>query len=275
MKIGLTATIKSIDAGFDIWCSHHLRFFDYLLIWIDDVATIEEGIPRTDSRVRIFPGSQKEGSSVRSRLMPRQQINTNTALRQCPKLGIEWLCHLDSDELLYARSREELESVVIPGLGHVTFINHEVWPVWEAKDPFVECHAFKLNGRYPFHFYRNGKSMVRCGARVSANGPHSFIGYEGAAAHCNTLPVLHYTCATYRTWLNKYANLGTFNDLWWDNPELPITLDFHLRSRDIYKLCIEQASFTEAEVFFRSLMLSDKLRRDLENQARIGYFYPL
>ena len=276
MQIALTATVKLLDSTFPYWCSHHLRFFDTIFLWMDEADELDSPFLPHNPRIVVHLGSQDVSRSVHGRFMLRQDANSNSALKLCLERNIEWLCHLDSDELLYAPSREQLLAELIAECGQIRFINHEVWPIWEADNPFLSCSVFKVNGRNPFfHFYGNGKSAVRCGPEVWARGAHQFIGFSGSTKTSQSSVVLHYACATYKVWLKKYANLGDFPSYWWDDVKSPIRLGFHLASRDVYLRCVEKNSFVEAEAFFLEKTLNEDAIPLLKNVGSIAIYHPI
>jgi len=207
--------------------------------------------------------------------MFRQDENANQAINICNKEGIEWLIHLDIDELLYPANRQVLVSNLAEPNGHVTMPNHEVCPQWHSDNPFRRCNYFKLNGKLQFNLYANGKTAVRCRPAVFVRDAHSFAGYIGKRVISSDMVILHYACATYDRWLTKYATLGDFPDFWWDNPQNRITLPFHLKSRDIYKQCLNDGSFQSAVDFWRSQVLSSNQLDQLVLKGKVGWYAPI
>ena len=272
----LTSTLKLqlLDSAFTTWCDYHLDLFDSIFLWLDDLGDIDSPfIPKND-RLVVQLGSQSQKLSRHGTMMQRQDENAARALELCTEKGITWLCHLDSDELLFVPSRRLLLKLWESDLGCVVFPNHEVCPVWEASNPFRECHCFKLNGRCGFNFYANGKSAVRCGPGVQVSDAHGFNGYSGKRALCWTTPILHYSCATFDWWLRKYANLGSFPNYFWDDSRHPINVPFHTASRDIYQRCLSDGDLSRAREFFIRHVIDDNERQRLLEQGKIGRFAP-
>jgi hypothetical protein len=276
MQLALTTMVRNLDATFSLWCTHHLRLFDTILLWIDDPAELASPFLPSDPRILIQLGDQDTSRSSHGSFMLRQDANTNRALELCRARSIDWLCHLDADELLHAPSREDLLAELTPECGQIRFVNHEVWPVWEAANPFTDCTVFKVNGHNPFfHFYNNGKSAVRCTPGVSARGAHKFVHAVGQEKVSTSTVVLHYACATYAIWLNKYAHLGDFPSFWWDDPKNPIPKGFHLESRDVYQRCASTGDFAEAEAFFRATTLREDAIPFLKTAGLIATYQPI
>jgi Glycosyl transferase family 2 len=271
--------VKQLDAGFPVWCRYHLPLVDYIFIWIDDPAELEtQYIPRHD-RLIVGLGCQDHKESVHGTLMHRQDRNTEQALLLCQSMHIDWLLHIDADELLYARNKNALsklwQSLCSSDIGQVTFLNHEVCPVWECGNVFQDCTYFKLNGQHRFNFYNNGKSAVRCGPGVSVISAHGFRGFTGKHVWCRNAFVLHYACATFEYWRRKYDNLKEFPDGWWDNLSRPIEFPFHLQSRDVYCQCLKKGDLSNAYEFFATQVLSEGELARLVAQGKVGRFTPL
>ncbi len=273
----LTSTIKGIDYTFRTWCYHHLTLFDRIVLWIDEPSELSSAQIPTDPRITVLLGSQIASGSLHGRFMIRQDLNCNTAISMGRSNSVPtWLCHLDSDELLYVESRDAFRSLFATERGQIRFRNHEVCPHFQASNPFLECSLFKLNGRYPFNFYSNGKSCVRCDPHTSANGAHVFSGYEGSSYSCeNEAVVLHYACATFSLWWKKYAALGDFPDFWCDDQRYPIGLPFHLASRDIVGRCITDNDLALGEEFFLSSLLSKAAVRHGADLGTLKHFHPV
>lgn len=269
MRLALVSTVKSLTSTFLSWCDYHLKIFDKLFIWIDDPMELGSPFVPADPRIEIALGAQIRSGSIHGDLMYRQDANASATVKICLASGIEWLCHLDSDELLFTSSREQLEQEFEPDCGQVRFSNHEAWPVWESDNFFLECLTFKRNGKHAFNFYANGKAAVRCSSAVQALDAHRFTGFSGRSRWSSRFCVLHYPCATFKLWCEKYRTLGPFPDFWWDDRHLPIKLPFHLISRDLYAACLRMGDFSEAEQFFRRQLLTAAQRDALLRQEQI------
>jgi hypothetical protein len=244
-------------------------------VWLDDPDEAGVCIIPSDDRISINPGSQYGHGSTHARMMHRQQINANRTIDLCCSAGIEWMFHIDSDELIMNCTGISRDQMLATGVGQLRCVNHEIWPVWNADNPFRECHLFKLNGRMVFNSYINGKSAVRVSRSVTATGAHRFQGFEGKSCAANDIVILHYGCATYEIWRKKYERLGWFPDCWWDDPRHPILLPFHLKSRDLLSNCSKSGDFTAAERFWRAQVAPQFLRDQYVLQGRAARFFPI
>lgn len=274
-RVAITTMARNIDHTFRDWCSYHLQAVDRIFVWLDDPGEARSPHLPVDNRVQVRIGSQHRQGSIHGDFMIRQDQNTERSLSLGLKERLDWLIHLDIDELLYPACRETLCRNLPPSAGHVTLLNHEVCPHWHCDNPFRECNYFKLNGRARFNLYTNGKAAVRCRRGVYARDAHSFGGYTGDAVTAPDVVILHYACPSYERWLAKYTALGDYPDFWWDNPEYRIDISFHLQSRDIYKRCLHEGNFQPAIDFWSEQVATPEQLERLRREGTISWFAPM
>jgi len=276
VSVAITTTARNFDVSFVDWCAYHLKVVDRIFLWLDDPDESCSCLIPFDDRIQIEIGSQCNRGSVQGNLLFRQNDNTYRAINLCNKQGIDWLIHIDTDELFYPPNRQTLDGNLAEPNGHVTMVNHEVCPQWHADNPFRQCNYFKLSGgKLPFNFYGNGKSAVRCRPGVFSWGAHDFYGPVGRRVISPDMVILHYACASYDGWFAKYAHLGDFPDCWYDDPQVPITLPFHLKSRDIYKQCLIEGNFQSAVDFWMEQVLSPSELNQLLLDGEVGWYAPI
>lgn len=273
--VAITTMARNLDHTFRDWCFYHLQAVDRIFVWLDDPGEAHSTHLPKDDRVQIRIGSQHRQGSVHGDFMIRQDQNTESSLGLCLKDGLEWLIHMDIDELLYPADHATLRRNLPASAGHVTLLNHEVCPLWQCKNPFRDSNYFKLNGRSRFNLYTNGKSAVRCQPRVYPRDAHAFGGYTGDAVTALDVAILHYACPSYDRWLAKYAALGDFPDYWWDNREHRITISFHMQSRDIYKQCRQKGNFQPAIDFWSGQVMTPEQLAQLRREGTVSWFDPM
>lgn len=263
MKIAISTTVKNLDPSFNTWVQHHLTLVDQLFVFCDAHAELQLPFLPRGTNIQYFAGSQTQVyDSPIDNNMVRQDENIRQTVQACMDMGIEWLIHIDMDEILYA-TRLELEVIFSnPNVGHVVFTNHEALPIWSSNNVFEDCRYFKVNGQHakwdftPWYFlaYVNGKSAGRVNPNLHSIGPHQFGGYQGECLKSLPKPfLLHYPNCTFDLWKKKYENLGVFSDFWFSDPKQPNTITFYMASRDVYQRCASTGDFTEAETFFQRL----------------------
>jgi hypothetical protein len=274
-RVAVSTTARHLDHTFSDWCFYHLHLVDCIYLWLDDPAEISSPHLPRHTRIHAAPGAQFLHGSVHGNMMHRQDANANRALELCLQEKVDWLIHLDSDELLYPPDRAVLHRALAPPNGQVTFLNHEVCPHWSCVNPFRECHHFKLNGQAAFNLYCNGKTAVRVAPGVSVLDAHSFTGFRGPSVTAAGVFILHYACPSYDRWLAKYTALGDFPDYWWDDPRHRIRCSFHLASRDTCKSCRAEGSFDRARLFWTYQILTPPDLNRLQRDGKIGWFAPV
>lgn len=138
-------------------------------------------------------------------VMDRQMLNAAVAIEMGVADGVDWLLHIDQDELFYAAELFEGQSLTglferlsAEHIQHVNFANLEAIPESaDVADPFREVTLFKRNPRsmdgmalsaeqqaiinplsqmppHFFHNYVNGKSAARVSADLLPDGVHDF-----------------------------------------------------------------------------------------------------
>ena len=132
----------------------------------------------------------------------RQALNVEVAIELALKKGIDWLLHIDVDELFYSPTtpvKEHFRLLADKGISRISYLNYEAIPESpDIRDPFKEVTLFKRNQlalpnarisaeqqylidlcphlpnpRF-FFFYGNGKSAARLVKGLLPTGPHGF-----------------------------------------------------------------------------------------------------
>ncbi|CAD7701194.1 unnamed protein product [Ostreobium quekettii] len=160
-------------------------------------------------------------------LFVMQSLNMEVAIQQAMEDGVDWIFHLDTDELLYpggtgSFSIQEYMDSLDDDIDSVVFPNYEgLAERDDVTDPFTEVTLFKRNFAHvnsdeyfkkysivargnPNYFttYGNGKSAGRIQPHLRSNGAHRWYIYGKKPKEItSTEPtVLHYV-------YNKYADL--------------------------------------------------------------------
>ena len=135
-------------------------------------------------------------------LMARQERQVRRAVSECRALGIDWLFHVDDDELLHF---EEPFSSIVKDLapspvGCVVLTNIEAVPTaLECECVFENITSFTSQKMLA---YRNGKSAGRC-ATSNWHGPHRFTG-SYVVVPTSRACLLHFESCLYEGWRNKF-----------------------------------------------------------------------
>ena len=135
-------------------------------------------------------------------LMERQERHVLRSTQLAKQRGLDWLFHIDDDELLhFAVPMQTLVASAPPGTTCLTLINAEAMPTAEAAAcVFEEIDAFTLHRMVA---YRNGKAAGAVQADARFSGPHRFTGPCWVAPVTKAC-VLHFESCTYAAWRDKF-----------------------------------------------------------------------
>jgi len=200
-----------------LWLKYHRnmgirRFF----IRLEDSPSWEEYLKDMPDIVLEIGKSDNSGNNY-STLIERQVEFVNKTLKSAKNMGdIEWLVHIDADELLHG------DISVLANLPSqfktVKFENAEAIFDKTKQDTCFSAKEFLRCGKNaPCKSYINGKPAGRIhSAGVSLAGPHDFayndkIDGEGEFQYkmpFDTLHILHFEGCTFGAWVEKYFHLS-------------------------------------------------------------------
>jgi len=252
-RLAIVTTVLNPDPSFPVWLEYHLRRVDHILLFLDDpskAAVFEELVG--DKPVVLFNGSTTQPDMTpESRLIWRQDENNDMAIQYAQANHIDWLLHLDVDELFYDQHNSTWQTM--PDVGMVRFYNVEaVFLPYEIDNYFDDCRLFKPDeGDLPYSAYVYGKSAVRVSPNVRSDGPHEFAGFEGNSVMVHNPLILHYPTPTYQRWVAKFEHYGNFADYWFNNPDIPF-MSFMTESRDVIRTAFMTGDWEQAREYYIS-----------------------
>lgn len=168
-------------------------------------------------------------------LFVKQSLNMEMAIVMARDDGMDWILHLDTDELIHPAGAREysLRQLLLDVPGNVDMV---IFPNYESsverddvKDPFSEVSMFKRNydhlpkdtyfGMYkestrgnPNYFltYGNGKSVARIQDHLRPNGAHRWHNYMKTPNEIKLeeAAVLHYTYAKFSDLTSRRDRCG-------------------------------------------------------------------
>jgi hypothetical protein len=306
-KAAIVTTLRDAGAMLDSFIRWHLETgFVRLYLFFDDpndpdlqrlkdhpgiTAIAHDAALR--QRWTALPDYSAMQPHLDSEVMARQVLNAGIALELARRDGMDWLLHIDSDELFYSPLDPVSRHFAgLEGFDVISYANFEAVPeVDDIADPFRAVDLFKvapslnpgphtpegeallratpqLPAGFHFHFYDNGKSALRVGAQgARPEGVHRFVTARGAAgqAPAPAAYVLHYACCGFEAFWGKYRRLGGFPDHWFDAQDIRATIGpLHLDARDI----VASGDREAALAFYRQrIAIKDRARAE----ALIGH----
>jgi hypothetical protein len=261
-RAAIVTTLRDASATIDSFIAYHRAVgFERLFLVFDDPADLDlerevklpgvTAIPH-DAALRdgwrTLSSYAEQAAFVDREVMSRQILNAELAIGLARDAGMDWLLHIDADELFHAPAGqplgEHLDDLARRGFEMVCYPNHEAIPEPGAgADFFRDVTLFRRSARrvaagrdpLPFHFYTNGKSAVRLAIPgIRARGVHGFTADDGlAVTTAFEHAILHYACCGFDAFWQKYARLGAFGDAWWGTTDIAAAIGtFHLECRD-------------------------------------------
>ncbi|MFS8856216.1 glycosyltransferase family 2 protein, partial [Synechococcus sp. H55.2] len=268
-RVCIVTTVRDPGVCLESFIRYHLAIgIAHIYIFFDDPEDPAAQIALRFSDVTAIPNDEalqvqqalgnilyaKYGPHVGYEVMARQILNVETAIQLALDQGMDWIIHIDGDELFYLGEAltldwfDQLDNDIL----QVRFLNYEAAPEkFEIEDYFREVTLFKRNpavldpdfyakfqstsGKSQYFLaYQNGKSAARVYPSILPNSVHSFDIPEEHTLVTSSPTVLHYLNCGFQNYYKKYAQLGNFPDYWWRSKSNLIRVPFHLRSRDAY-----------------------------------------
>lgn len=209
----------------------------------------------------------------------RQILNAELGVRRAKELGMDWIAHLDTDELLFQGAGaliDHFKAAERAEASQLVFLNHEAVPEREEiGDYFKEVTLFKANLEttrdrrlaLPFIAYKTGKAAARLDRDPVPWGVHRFSSRRGntRSLRSKACTILHYPSCGFSRYAAKYETLGAFEDKYFDRAPIP---RFYLEARDL----ILTGRNDEARTLYQErVMLSGCTTENKQRLLEAGY----
>src|SRR5262245_29586539 len=255
-RAAIVTTLTDAELVIDSFIAYHLAIgFDHLFLFFDDPADPSfhnaanypavTAIKHDDSlrhawqQSRLYAEDETTRRFVDKEVMARQELNVGIAVNLALEMNIDWLLHVDIDELFYLPSQNvkaHFKSLTDRNIGRVTYLNYEAVPERLYIDNYLkEVTLFKkapraLSGgsfskaqiellnsmpELPanfFLYYGNGKQAGRVTEKLLPLGVHAFRPSSLEEEVSTDAVILHYPCCGFDHFWRKYKTLGKFSD---------------------------------------------------------------
>lgn len=235
-------------------------------------------------------------------VMARQMLNMEVGCQMAREEGINWILHIDVDELFYSPHQsvsEHFADLTKRDIAYCQYMNYEGIPEKVLmEDFFKEVTLFRKNmsdfsllqhiryrarwqGRF-FHYYQNGKMAAKI-CKIVGPGIHSFAldrsvkmnlwttiqmtshkfgSWLGIGGPLKKPVILHYPVCGFEHFWNKYITLGDFDGKWFGRYDV---LPFHkAASCAVAQMDVEQArDFYEKKVMMDEESIASLLKGGL------------
>ena len=251
-KIAIVTTVRN-PHSFNDWLNYHFRFGIYkIYVVFDDPNENTSQYNNYGNKLEIILNDNnwkrnlkkckqynEHKNDFENEVMSRQILNAEFVLKIAKNNMIDWLIHIDADEILYSSKFNNI-SQSFSNLNNLTNVvklnNYELAPLDSNTQNCFRTHTYfktKKAGTL-FKAYFNGKGACKVSSDAYPFGVHDFKvdNYEmKEIINENDLVILHYVNCSFKEWINKYKILGNFSDKWWNRRFIP--LKFHKESRDV------------------------------------------
>lgn len=220
-RAGIVTTVKDFAALADSWCAYHLSVgFDHLFIYFDDAAEMARLnlLARFSSdRITCIPHDDRLRTAWKrlprtaealiahasEEVQTRQQLNARHAMGLAVCMGLDWLLHIDADELFHpgacGDAASHFRQLAADGVETFCYMNYEAVPeAHGVRNPFGELSLFKRcieavkrtpasieavnvwlarspDGGSYFYYYDNGKAAVRVHPEATTLSVHEWL----------------------------------------------------------------------------------------------------
>lgn len=255
MKAAIVTTLIDAEEVIDSFIDYHLKTgFSHLYLFFDNPEDKTIGRLQGKENITIVPCDKELRKKwtttnayaeyghlspfIESEPMARQILNMEIACQLAKHDGINWILHIDIDELFYSPKQKVVDHFSELEARNAFFhryLNYEAVPEKETiTDYFREVTLFKKNpaayspaeesnhkkyvNRELFNYYKIGKMAARVD-KIYLSGIHEFVfSKENIGKPIHFPPhsiqdpvILHYVCCGFRFFWSKYATLGNFN----------------------------------------------------------------
>ena len=194
------------------WFKHHINIgISHFFIRVEDSGSLGEYLS-TQKNVTVEIGDSDTTGNNYHTLQYRQRDYVNKCIKDCQKMGIEWLFHIDADELLNG-SLAFLDNLD-KGFKCVRLQNAEAVFKENESSCFSALKFMKCGKGAPCRSYVNGKGGGRIAEGVALMGPHHF-GFNGEIhgksvyeVPFEKLHVLHFDSCSFGAWVEKFNHLS-------------------------------------------------------------------
>jgi len=279
--LGLIATVADCSEDIENFIRYHIAIgFTKLYLFVDDNDLLTLKNAKKYEQVTVFNPSQvkehyeniltfpkfiNKRDLVDKEVMVRQELNFWIANSIAKKDGVDWILHIDIDELFFPNGHDlqtHFKSLQINNFRSATYLNYEsISTHVDSPSIYLSSEYFKINyfknlhwffndkqkqlisstswlrEKY-FNFYQNGKSAVSTyGNKIVFQDVHSIIGNGPRKMGTRSDPlILHFPCARFSDFVKKYSRLGDFPDNWQGARRAGKFInEIHLQSRNFFK----------------------------------------
>jgi Glycosyl transferase family 2 len=209
VKVGIVSMMKD-PKNIETWLGHHRKMgISKFYIRLEDTPGLEKFL-KSQSDVHLIIGNST-GINEYQEIQVRQTYMVDECLKIAKNDGIDWLIHIDSDELLEG-DISEIQN--LPSNVHTIVLDNveaKFESIPSSQDNCFDAKKFLDCKNEACVSYVNGKGGGRTYQNVSSFGPHRFRSVAPDSEKNVKMYVKHYESCDFEMYKQKYLHLAHSN----------------------------------------------------------------
>ncbi len=228
-SVAIVSTVRDDVGEVERFITYHLgQGVQHIFLYLDAPEEWSAMAYSNDPRVHVRECSDQFWRQAGGRpagLTQRQLHNANAALAEARDVGVDWITHIDQDELLYSPDGDIPRTLADCALPAVRYEMLEAIDTGTRTGSRFFADTFKKNispkvaatlrsdpllsgllfdGEY-FRGHKQSKIAVRVAGFSGRLGVHGIEGSNAPIPHAPGLLLLHYDCIGLATWKAKWS----------------------------------------------------------------------
>lgn len=255
------ATMTKQPVDFSVWLDYHLNQLNvnHIFLRVENTPELEKLLSTYDSnRVTYVMENGVNNKNTYDNQQDRQNKFLQDCIKTCKQKGIDFLLHIDDDELFMISSQykhiQDFFYTIPENIDNIHFINVEaVYPNDQmsscfSTNKFINCSKGGCKS------YANGKSAGLVTNRLRPRGPHYFNG-KSKNISINHACVLHFESCNFDKWYQKFSNLSNLDDKVYNN----IPFNYYKNSIDFIKNCFNKKNKQSCKIDAKNYWKENKI----------------
>lgn len=232
--------------NFETWINYHFSLgIKYIFLRIEDTPELIEIVEKYSNIFANFVEKKDDSLSQ----MDRQALFIESQKGKMISIGIDWVLHIDCDELFCANNLD-IFNEVDDRFDVLHFNNYEaIYDSDNLSNPFLQTNKFKIKNRLS---YGNGKSAARVNDNLKPIKCHYFEGKRLEVSPKKAV-ILHFESPTFEYWHQKFIDKK-----WVGNVDIKkqgiekIPFDFYKKSIEL----INSNNLEKAREYYNSMKVN-------------------
>lgn len=201
------ATMVTNQPDFDKWLLHHIPLVDKIYLRIENAPSIVQLSAQYPNKIEyeVIDDGNKIKKNNYFTQMDRQKDFVNRMIEKAKTDGIEYLFHIDADELIDSNGGL-LDNLRLAPLGTVCIHLKNYEAVFNNNQSCFDAAKFLDCEKETCKSYANGKSVAVISQNPKFNGPHYFHG-KLFDMPPDKIRILHFDSCKFDAWKEKFMRM--------------------------------------------------------------------